>query len=69
MEIVPYFCRGNWDRNLVVGYLLISILYLASNIFGFSFCRSVLVLNGNGADIAKHCVPAVPAKRYPFFFG
>ena len=26
--------------------------------------RSVLVLNGNGADVAKHCVPAVPAKRY-----
>ncbi|KAK9034822.1 hypothetical protein V6N11_076879 [Hibiscus sabdariffa] len=24
---------------------------------------SVLVLNGNGADIAKHCVPAVPTKR------
>ncbi|SPT21056.1 unnamed protein product [Triticum aestivum] len=26
---------------------------------------SVLVLNGNGADAAKHCVPAVPAKRTP----
>lgn len=26
-------------------------------------CRSVLVLKGNGADVAKHCVPAVPAKR------
>uniref|UniRef100_M1C7D5 Oxidoreductase n=1 Tax=Solanum tuberosum TaxID=4113 RepID=M1C7D5_SOLTU len=25
---------------------------------------SVLVLNGNGADVAKHCVPAVPTKRY-----
>lgn len=25
--------------------------------------RSVLVLNGNGADVAKHCVPAVPTKR------
>ncbi|CAN8271210.1 unnamed protein product [Cochlearia groenlandica] len=24
---------------------------------------SVLVLNGNGADVAKHCVPAVPYKR------
>jgi hypothetical protein len=24
---------------------------------------SVLVLNGNGADVAKHCVPAVPTKR------
>ncbi|OEL37578.1 hypothetical protein BAE44_0001403 [Dichanthelium oligosanthes] len=24
---------------------------------------SVLVLKGNGADVAKHCVPAVPAKR------
>jgi len=26
--------------------------------------RSVLVLNGNGADVAKHCVPAVPTKRF-----
>ncbi|KAM4088244.1 hypothetical protein ACB094_07G056200 [Castanea mollissima] len=29
---------------------------------------SVLVLNGNGADIAKHCVPAVPAKRISITF-
>lgn len=27
------------------------------------FYRSVLVLNGNGADVAKHCIPAVPTKR------
>lgn len=27
-------------------------------------CRSVLILNGNGADVAKHCIPAVPTKRY-----
>lgn len=27
------------------------------------FYRSVLVLNGNGANIAKHCVPGVPHKR------
>lgn len=25
--------------------------------------RSVLVLNGNGADVAKHAVPAVPTER------
>ncbi|KAI3667439.1 hypothetical protein L6452_42497 [Arctium lappa] len=25
--------------------------------------RSVFILKGNGADVAKHCVPAVPAKR------
>lgn len=24
----------------------------------------MLVLNGNGADVATHCVPAVPTKRY-----
>ena len=24
---------------------------------------SVLVLNGNGADVAKHCVPAVSGER------
>ncbi|KAJ7958438.1 oxidoreductase, 2OG-Fe(II) oxygenase family protein [Quillaja saponaria] len=29
---------------------------------------SVLVLNGNGADIAKHCVPAVPIKRISITF-
>jgi hypothetical protein len=28
------------------------------------FHRPVLVLNGNGADVAKHCVPAVPTKRF-----
>lgn len=29
---------------------------------------SVLVLNGNGADVAKHCVPGVPAKRISITF-
>ncbi|KAH9619007.1 hypothetical protein KSS87_014920 [Heliosperma pusillum] len=29
---------------------------------------SVLVLNGNGADVAKHCIPAVPAKRISVTF-
>ncbi|KAK2966651.1 hypothetical protein RJ640_002349 [Escallonia rubra] len=29
---------------------------------------SVLILNGNGADIAKHCVPAVPARRISITF-
>ncbi|KAH7685442.1 Alkylated dna repair protein alkb-like 5 protein [Dioscorea alata] len=29
---------------------------------------SVLILKGNGADIAKHCVPAVPAKRISITF-
>ncbi|KAF2293798.1 hypothetical protein GH714_004819 [Hevea brasiliensis] len=29
---------------------------------------SVLVLNGNGADIAKHCIPGVPAKRISITF-
>ncbi|GAB4848142.1 RNA demethylase alkbh9b [Ancistrocladus abbreviatus] len=29
---------------------------------------SVLILNGNGADVAKHCVPAVPAKRISVTF-
>ncbi|KAM7263376.1 hypothetical protein ACFE04_001059 [Oxalis oulophora] len=29
---------------------------------------SVLVLQGNGADVAKHCVPAVPAKRISITF-
>jgi hypothetical protein len=27
------------------------------------FCSSVLILNGNSADVAKHCIPGVPAKR------
>lgn len=29
---------------------------------------SVLVLKGNGADVAKHCVPAVPEKRISITF-
>ncbi|TYG74772.1 hypothetical protein ES288_D04G209100v1 [Gossypium darwinii] len=29
---------------------------------------SVLILNGNGADIAKHCVPAVPGKGISITF-
>ncbi|XP_010679868.2 RNA demethylase ALKBH9B isoform X2 [Beta vulgaris subsp. vulgaris] len=29
---------------------------------------SVMVLNGNGADVAKHCVPAVPSKRISITF-
>ncbi|XP_051141180.1 RNA demethylase ALKBH9B isoform X1 [Andrographis paniculata] len=29
---------------------------------------SVLVLNGNGADVAKHCVPAVPHRRVSITF-
>ncbi|XP_061363954.1 RNA demethylase ALKBH9B-like [Gastrolobium bilobum] len=29
---------------------------------------SVLVLNGNGADVAKHCVPAVPMRRISITF-
>lgn len=29
---------------------------------------SVLILNGNGADVAKHCVPAVPTKRISITF-
>ncbi|KAE8668898.1 hypothetical protein F3Y22_tig00112281pilonHSYRG00042 [Hibiscus syriacus] len=29
---------------------------------------SVLVLNGNGTDIAKHCVPAAPTKRISITF-
>ncbi|XP_058088764.1 RNA demethylase ALKBH9B-like [Magnolia sinica] len=29
---------------------------------------SVLILNGNGADVAKHCVPAVPGKRISITF-
>ncbi|KAL7104049.1 hypothetical protein ACP275_08G220000 [Erythranthe tilingii] len=29
---------------------------------------SVLVINGNGADVAKHCVPAVPSRRISITF-
>lgn len=29
---------------------------------------SVLVINGNGADVTKHCVPAVPTKRISITF-
>ncbi|KAK6916009.1 Alpha-ketoglutarate-dependent dioxygenase AlkB-like [Dillenia turbinata] len=29
---------------------------------------SVLILNGNGADVARHCVPGVPSKRISITF-
>ncbi|XP_073002809.1 RNA demethylase ALKBH9B-like [Typha latifolia] len=29
---------------------------------------SVLILKGNGADVAKHCIPAVPSKRISITF-
>jgi alkylated DNA repair protein alkB family protein 5 len=29
---------------------------------------SVLILSGNGADVAKHCVPSVPTKRISITF-
>jgi len=29
---------------------------------------SVFILNGNGADVAKHCIPGVPAKRISITF-
>lgn len=32
-------------------------------VFVFGTARSVLVLNGNGADLAKHAIPAVPSER------
>lgn len=46
--------------------VIVSIVMLnyASNVLLSAYCRSVLILNGNGADVAKHCVPAVPTKRY-----
>ncbi|XP_065851002.1 RNA demethylase ALKBH9B-like isoform X2 [Euphorbia lathyris] len=31
--------------------------------------RSVIVLNGNDADVAKHCVPGVPSTRISITFG
>ena len=31
--------------------------------------RSVLVLDGNGADVAKHCIPSVSEKRVSIVSG
>lgn len=42
-----------------------SFLFLLNVSFSL-VCRSVLVLKDNGADIAKHCVPGVPSKRYNY---
>ena len=42
----------------------IVMLNYASKMLLSTYCRSVLILNGNGADVAKHCVPAVPTKRF-----
>ncbi|KAL1215564.1 RNA demethylase ALKBH9B [Cardamine amara subsp. amara] len=65
----------------VIAYLLISIT-MTSSVLSALFHSSVsaiyssdqilkssvLVLKGNGADVAKHCVPAVPTKRISITF-
>ncbi|GAB2268108.1 hypothetical protein Dimus_003086, partial [Dionaea muscipula] len=54
--------QGCWSF-LKGGFVLgspsnLSLLYFQT------WLRSVLVLNGNGADVAEHCVPAVPTESY-----
>ncbi|RVX16500.1 hypothetical protein CK203_006050 [Vitis vinifera] len=47
-------------------WVLVSLLVPSQ--FPCLWGNSVLVLNGNGADVAKHCVPAVPSKRISITF-
>lgn len=53
-----YVCR----LSLSCSHLFLLLNF--ETIFSRFLFRSVLVLKGNGADVAKHCVPAVPTKRY-----
>ncbi|KAJ4783469.1 2-oxoglutarate (2OG) and Fe(II)-dependent oxygenase superfamily protein [Rhynchospora pubera] len=71
-DFVRPFCTVSFvsECNIVFGT---SLKVLGPGEFGGSFSiplpvGSVLVLNGNGADVAKHCVPAVPTKRISITF-
>ncbi|XP_057960617.1 RNA demethylase ALKBH9B [Malania oleifera] len=71
-DFVRPFCTVSFlsECNIVFGTNLKAV---AAGEFTGSFpislpVGSVLVLNGNGADVAKHCVPAVPAKRISITF-
>ncbi|KAL6993443.1 RNA demethylase alkbh9b [Sarracenia purpurea var. burkii] len=71
-DFVRPFCTVSFlsECNIVFGS---NLKVVAAGEFSGSFAiplpvGSVLVLNGNGADVAKHCVPAVPTKRISITF-
>ncbi|XP_038723233.1 RNA demethylase ALKBH9B-like isoform X2 [Tripterygium wilfordii] len=71
-DFVRPFCTVSFlsECNIVFGS---NLKILAAGEFAGSIAiplpvGSVLVLNGNGADVAKHCVPAVAAKRISITF-
>ncbi|KAF8011161.1 hypothetical protein BT93_J1704 [Corymbia citriodora subsp. variegata] len=71
-DFVRPFCTVSFlsECDIVFGSKL---KVIAAGEFAGSFAvplpvGSVLVLNGNGADVAKHCVPAVPTKRISITF-
>ncbi|KAM7520094.1 hypothetical protein LguiB_019056 [Lonicera macranthoides] len=71
-DFVRPFCTVSFlsECNILFG---LNLKVRAAGEFDGSFAiplpvGSVLVLNGNGADVAKHCVPAVPTKRISLTF-
>nr|GEW37033.1 geraniol 8-hydroxylase-like [Tanacetum cinerariifolium] len=51
-------------RKMACYYTTWLLLQLCSGLFSIPLpVRLALVLKGNGVDVTKHCVPAVPAKR------
>ncbi|GKV41473.1 hypothetical protein SLEP1_g49005 [Rubroshorea leprosula] len=71
-DFVRPFCTVSFlsECNVVFGS---NLKVVGAGEFGGSIAiplpvGSVLVLNGNGADVAKHCVPAVPTKRISITF-
>ncbi|GMJ07887.1 hypothetical protein like AT2G17970 [Hibiscus trionum] len=71
-DFVRPFCTVSFlsECNIVFGT---NLKVVGAGEFSGSFLiplpvGSVLVINGNGADVAKHCVPAVPSKRISITF-
>ncbi|GAA0139573.1 hypothetical protein LIER_35106 [Lithospermum erythrorhizon] len=71
-EFVRPFCTVSFlsECNIVFGTIL---KIVDAGVFTGAFAiplpvGSVLVLKGNGADVAKHCVPSVPTRRISITF-
>ncbi|KAM7251860.1 hypothetical protein ACFE04_023743 [Oxalis oulophora] len=71
-DFVRPFCTVSFlsECNILFGTMLKSVIAGEfSGTFDIALpVGSVLVLQGNGADVAKHCVPAVHAKRISITF-
>ncbi|KAI8019203.1 RNA demethylase ALKBH9B [Camellia lanceoleosa] len=66
-------CTPKVDEGKGAGLFNLVVAIIMHQIKMWFYCNSlpvgsVLVLNGNGADVSKHCVPAVPTKRISITF-